>query len=355
MLMIATLTYTCLIASGICLAPPAEPSLSRYEFEQVEMAVPVRLVLYASDRETAAAAANAAFARIHRLGAVMSDYDESSELRRLCTTAGEDRAVAVSEDLWRVLVCAQEISGRCEGAFDVTVGPIVRLWRQARRLHELPSAERLRAARQLVGYRNIRLDAEHRTVELLRPGMRLDLGGIAKGYAVAEALEILKKKGVPRALVEAGGDIALGDRPPGKPGWRIGIAPPDPKSPPRFYLGLSSTAVSTSGDMWQYVEIGGKRYSHVVDPRTGRALTDHCHVTVIHADGATADALSKAVSVLGPQQGIKLIDETAGAAAFVVRAPAGKPQMFESKRWKELMAAQPRTTGEGEARMKDEG
>jgi thiamine biosynthesis lipoprotein len=329
--------------------------LSRYEFEQVEMAVPIRAVLYAADRETAAAAANAAFARIHRLNIVMSDYDETSELRRLCDTAGEGKAVAVSADLWRVLVCAQEISGRCDGAFDVTVGPVVRLWRQARRLHELPSSERLRAARQLVGYRNIRLDAEHRTVELLRPGMRLDLGGIAKGFAVAEALEILKKKGISRAMVEAGGDMALGDPPPGKPGWRIGIAPPDPKSPPRFSLWLSNTKVSTSGDMWQYVEIGGKRYSHVVDPRTGRALTDHCNVTVIHADGTTADALSKAVGVLGPQQGIKLIDETAGAAAFVVRAPAGGPQKFESKRWKELMAAQPNSTGDGRRGNKDEG
>jgi FAD:protein FMN transferase len=318
------------------LVPAGEPAPSRYEFEQVEMAVSMRLVLFAPDSEMAGKAAKVAFARIHDLNAIMSDYDETSELRRLCETAGKGVAVKVSDDLWRVLLRAQEISQRSEGAFDVTVGPVVRLWRQARRLQQLPSSDHLREARELVDYRNVRLDPLNRTVELLKPGMRLDLGGIAKGYAAAEALAVLKAKGISRVMVEAGGDMALGEPPPDRPGWRIGIAPADPQSPPRFYLWLSNTAVSTSGDMVQFVEIDGKRYSHVVDPRTGLGLTDRCHATVIHPDGMTADALSKAVGVLGPEKGIRLIDETPGAAALIIRSSEGKPETTESRRWKEI-------------------
>lgn len=318
---------------------PDLQALSRHEFEQVEMSVPIRVVLYAPDKETAGAAAKMVFDRFRALNAVMSDYDETSELRRLCDTAGQGKAVKVSDDLWRVLARAQEIAKLSDGAFDVTIGPLVRRWRQARRLHELPSAEHIRTAKETVGYRHIRLDPERRTVELLKPNMRLDLGGIAKGFAVGEALKLLKEKGLTRVMIYAGGDVGLGDPPPDKPGWRIGIAPPEPDKPPRLYLWLSNTAVATSGDAWQFVVIGGKRYSHVVDPRTGIGLTDHNTVTVVMPDSTTADAITKAVAILGSEKGLKLIDETPGAAAFVVRYVDGKEQTFESKRWKALVSS----------------
>jgi len=317
-------------------APSAEPALTRFEFAQTEMAVPVKLVFYAPDDAIATRAARAAFAKLHDLNGALSDYDPESELRKLCDTSGGGKAVPVSGDLWRVVEKAQEISRQSEGAFDVTVGPVVRLWRRARRLKQLPSPERLHAALTLVDYRQIRLDPQRQAVELIKPGVRLDLGGIAKGYALAEALAVLRKNGVNRALVEAGGDLALGDPPPERPGWRIGIAPPGPNGPPRLYLTAANTAVAASGDMYQFVEIGGKRYSHIVDPRTGLGLTDQSTVTVVAPDGATADALATAVSVLGPEKGLKLIDATPGAAAYIVRAPGDKVETFESKRWKEL-------------------
>ena len=320
---------------------PGEPELIRFQFASMQMAAPVRIVLYAPDSETANAAAEAAFARIHQLNGILSDYDPKSELRRLCATAGQGKAVRVSEELWNVLLHADTLAKRSGGAFDVTIGPVVRLWRRARRGKRIPLPDVLSEHRKLLGHDLVRFDPRRRTVELLKPGMQLDLGGIAKGYAVDEALAVLGQHGVTRALVDAGGDIGLGDPPPDKPGWLIGIAPLEPDAPPRRHLWLSRVAVATSGDAWQYVEIDGRRYSHLVDPRTGMGLTDHSNVTVIAPDGIMADALASAVSVLGPEKGLKLIDQTRGAAALIVRTPQGKLQTYQSCRWERFPAALP--------------
>jgi len=311
-------------------------TMNRFEFTQTEMAVPIRIVLHAADDTTAAEAARAAFARFHELNALLSDYDPQSELRRLCDTSSEGNPVRVSGDLWRVLARAIELSERSEGAFDVTVGPVVRLWRNARRTKELPSPKSLQAALSRVGYRSVRLHPEQQAVELLRPKMRLDLGGIAKGYAVDEAIRALRKRGITRMMVAAGGNIGLGDPPPGKPGWRIGIAPPDAHSPARQYLWLSRVAISTSGDLWQYAVIDGVRYSHLIDPRTGMALTDHSSVTVVGPDGLSTDGLSSAVAVLGPEKGLKLVENTPGAAAMIVRVMGGEERTYQSRKWREL-------------------
>ena len=330
------------LLAGMSAAVLGEPSAGqaaprRFEFTQIEMAVTVKLVLYYPDANAATLAAKDAFSRIHALNGILSDYDETSELRRLCDTAGEGKAIHVSAELWKVLEHAQAVSRRSDGAFDVTVGPVVRLWRRARRQKELPSPQVLRQAEELVGYKFVRLDAVHQAVELLKKGMRLDLGGIAKGYAMDEGLAVLQRHGITQALVEAGGDMRLGDPPPGRAGWRVGIPPlDDPHGEPLSYLELSRVAVSTSGDVVQYVEIGGKRYSHIVDPRTGMALTDHCRVMVVGPTGMAADAITKAVGVLGPEKGLKLIDDMPGMAAMVTRAPKGRIEHYESSRWKDL-------------------
>jgi thiamine biosynthesis lipoprotein len=313
-----------------------QPDLKRFEFTQVEMAVAMRIVVYAPDRAKAKQATDAAFARIHALNGIMSDYEPQSELMRLCARGKPGNPVAVSRDLWRVLSRAQRVAEQSDGAFDITVGPVVRLWRRARRQHELPSPERLAEARKLVGYRLVHLIPEGHKVELLKPGMLLDLGGIAKGDACDQALAVLEKQAIPRAMIEAGGDVVLGDPPPGKPGWIVGVCSPTTDSPPARYLTLARVAVDTSGDAFQYVEIGGRRYSHVIDPRTGMGLTDGAKVTVVAPNGLAGDPLTKVVLVLGPQRGLKLIDETPGAAAWLLRAPVGKVSTFESSRWDRL-------------------
>ncbi|HAK95340.1 MAG TPA: FAD:protein FMN transferase [Planctomycetes bacterium] len=309
-------------------------ALRRFEFSRTVMAAPMNLVLYAADPEVASRAAEAAFARARALDAIMSDYDPASELSRLSAAAGGG-FVALSDDLWRVLVRSQELSAATEGAFDVTIGPCVALWRRARRSRELPAAEELAAARARCGHRLLVLDVERRSARLDRSGMRLDLGAIAKGYAAQEALFAIEKLGVARALVDMGGDLALGDPPPGARGWRIGVAPLR-DGVPSLYLWLSRCAAATSGDVHRFVEIEGRRYSHVLDPRTGVGLTDRSCVTVVAPDAAAADALATAVSVLGPERGLALLDGKAGAAGRVVRVVDGAEEIRESARWKTL-------------------
>jgi thiamine biosynthesis lipoprotein len=278
-----------------------------------------KIILYAPSEAEAGRAAKAAFERIVVLDGMMSDYRPTSELMQLCQKAG-GASVHVSEPLFYVLARAQEVSRLSGGAFDVTVGPVVRLWRRARKTEQLPDPQKLARARALVGYQNIRLDEKNRTVQLLKPGMQVDLGGIAKGYSADEALRVLEEYGVARALVAAGGDIAVSGPPPDAEGWKIGIAPlEDPNAKPSRYLLLHDAAVSTSGDAEQYVEINGKRYSHIVDPRTGMGLVGRESVTVVAQHGIMADSLTKVVSVLGPVRGLAILESLDGVAALVVR------------------------------------
>jgi thiamine biosynthesis lipoprotein len=293
-----------------------DPELTRFESIEPHMGTQVRIVLYAPDEVAAKQASRAAFQRIADLNRIMSDYLADSELMRLCKQAGGP-PVPVSPDLFAVLARAAETSRITDGNFDVTVGPVVRLWRRSRRSQLLPDEKELTAAKALVDYRMVVLDPVARTVRLAKPGMMLDLGGIAKGYAAEAAQVVLKRFGVARALVAAGGDIAVSGPPPGKAGWEVGIAraPGEPTDGPT--LVLHDCGVSTSGDAEQYVEIGGKRYSHIVDPRTGLGLTDSWQVTVIAPGATTSDGMTKVLCVLGPDRGLKAIAGLAVSARLV--------------------------------------
>lgn len=319
-------------------AAPAGNRLERHEFTQMHMGMPFKLALYAPDEAAANAAAKAAFARIKQLNGIMSDYEPESELMRLCQTAGQGRAVAVSRDLFRVLTRAQALSERSAGAFDVSVGPLVKLWRKARRTRQMPAPEQVAAARRLVDYRAIQLDPKAGTVELKLPGMQLDLGGIAVGYAIDEALQLLRDRGIERALLDGSGDIGVSEAPPDSDGWRIGVAPLEPDAEPSCFLILKNAAVTTSGDAWQFVEIGGQRYSHIVDPSTGIGLVDRMSVTIVASDCTAADSYATAACVLGTERGLKLIEDTPGAAAIIVRVKGGRAETHESSRLKGYLA-----------------
>jgi len=289
------------------------------------MGVDVQLTLYAATETTANDAARRAFRRIAELERVFSDYDPDSEAMRLCRLAQPNEFQPVSDDLFTVLSAAQDLAQRSNGAFDVTIGPVVKLWRRARRRQELPEAAVLAEARALVGYRQIRLDPSTRSVSLARTGLQLDFGGIAKGYAAQEAVAALKAAGCSSALVAVAGDIVAGDPPPDAPGWKVGVASANRADAPPFrWLCLANAAVSTSGDAFQHVVIDGVRYSHIVDPRTGLGLTRLCGATVISGNGMTADSLATAAILLGPREGARLIQETPGAAALIVCDSEGR-------------------------------
>ncbi len=293
--------------------------LERFRFTEPHMGTRVTITVYAPGEEPARAGVDRAFARIRELNSILSDYDEESELMRL-SRQPPGTPVAVGDDLLAVLARAGAISVLTGGAFDITVGPLARLWREARASATLPDPEMIERARRATGYRKLCIDREAGTVTLLAEGMRLDPGGIGKGYAADAALAVLRETGLSQALVAVGGDLAIGDPPPGARGWRVGIAPGGGTGnagvSPRL---LANTAVSTSGDAEQFVEIEGIRYSHILDPRTGLGLTGRMAVTVIAPDAATADALATAISVMGSLEGLALVEFLPGIEALILR------------------------------------
>jgi FAD:protein FMN transferase len=292
--------------------PDAPHPLQRFEFAQPHMGTTFRVVLYAGDAALAARASDAAFARIADLDRRLSDYRDDSELM-IASRDATSRPVPLSPDVFDVLQAAQALARRTGGAFDVTAGPLTRAWRRARRIGERPSEAELSAARAATGYRLLRLDARDRSMRLAREGMRLDVGGIGKGYAADRALEVLAAHGIPRAMVAAGGDVRAGAAPPGAPGWRVAVAPLGTERPVEALL-LVDAAASTSGDAEQWVEIGGVRYSHMIDPRSGEPLTGRRSVTVVARDATTSDMLATAAGVLGPEGGGRLVEETGQAS-----------------------------------------
>ncbi len=291
---------------------PGEPVVParRFEFARVEMGTLFRVILYSEDQSQALKASNRAFERIAQLDAMLSDYRPDSELSRLCDKDVE-RPQVVSHELFHLLQLSVELSRRTGGRFDVTVKPLSDLWRKARQEGKLPGHDELENRRRLVGYRDLLLNPWTNSVRFRKAGMRLDLGAIAKGHAADEALRVLREHGIERALVEAGGDVRAGRPPPHQGGWRVAI------EGGRGRLLLNEQAVATSGDDYQFLEVNGKRYSHILDPTTGIGLTTRRLVTVVALDATTADALATALSVCDIGTGLRLVDETPGAAARI--------------------------------------
>jgi thiamine biosynthesis lipoprotein len=297
-----TLRAAFLLALWGCILPEPVP-LARFEFMESHMGTLCRVVLYAEGPEKAREASAAAFRELAATNDRMSDYKESSELSLLCRMSGQGPQ-HVTDPLWEVLSASRKYSEMSGGAFDVTVGPLVKLWRRARKEKRLPSAAEIEEAKSRSGYALLALDASRRTAELRKAGMQLDLGAIAKGYGCDRALAAMAAMGIRHAFVDTGGGMALGDPPPGKPGWRIQVGEEN-----SGLLILSRCGVATSGDTEQFVELEGRRYSHIVDPKTGVGLVDSPAVTVVAPDGLSADALATALSVMGREHGLKLAED----------------------------------------------
>lgn len=271
------------------------------------------------DEEALTAAVEAAFSRMADLEKALSRHDPESELSSLNKAAGGE-PVRTSRDLWRALMLAKDAWKTSKGAFDPTVGPLIGLWIAAAKNDKLPTPRQIDGARRKLGFGTVTLDDG--TVQL-KQGMSIDLGGIAKGFIVDEAVARLKEKGVTNGLVEAGGDLfAFGTR-PGGARWRVGVQDPaagkDVTGQLVATLAVSDKGITTSGHYRRFSEIEGRRTSHILDPRTGRPVPmGLLSVTVVAPTAAQADGLSTAVAVLGPEQGLALIEGLPGVEAYLV-------------------------------------
>jgi len=280
-------------------------ALERCEFSQPAMGTLFRITCYADSQAQAQGAAETAFQRVQALNAICSDYLPDSELIRLCRV-GE---LVVSPDLLDVIQRSLDFAKVSNGAFDITVGHYANLWRRAKRKGTLPTPDKLAKAKALTGWQYVQLDPKTKRIILAKPGMQLDLGGIAKGYAADEALKVLKARGIASAVVAASGDLAIGDAPPGEQGWEVKLRTFEaPEATDKLTtLRLKNCGVSTSGDLHQFIEIGGQRYSHIIDPSTGLGLTERRACSVIAPDCTTSDALATALCVLGVDRGMALL------------------------------------------------
>lgn len=330
-------------------ATEPKSELKRFEFEAIRMGVPWGITLYATSEEYANNASKNAFDRIREMDRMMSDYDPRSELSKLCETSSPGNPVVVSEELFLVLMTAQKLSKETDGAFDVTVGPIVKLWRRARRKKVFPDNDRLKDAMSKAGYQKIVLDECKKSVELQTAGMRIDLGGIAKGYAADEAGRVLRRLGVSQYIIDGGGDLLVGDPLPNKKHWVIAVEGPDvnlandskaSKLKETNRVLIANAAIATSGDTYKFFEIDGKRYSHLVNPKTGLGLTTRSQVTVIAPTDMEADALASALSVLGPEKGLALIRDKKNVAAqiTVVLPDSEELKTYTTKNFNQFLA-----------------
>ncbi len=260
------------------------------------MGTEFRIVFYTSDETLANDAAAAAFRRIDELEQIFSDYIPGSEVSRLSATAGTGEKVLVGDDLWKVLSFSQRVAKQTKGVFDVTAGALTKLWRRAFRHKKMPGEKDVELALKTVGYKKVKLFKKQQ-VQLMAPGTLLDFGGVAKGYAVDKAMTVLKQHRINAAMIDGGGDIAVSDPPPGKPGWAIErmVYKAGELDSQMFFL--SNKAIATSGDTYRYLEWQGKRYSHILDPRTGMGITTRQIVTVVAPTCMQADAWATAMSV----------------------------------------------------------
>ena len=287
-----------------------------------------RVVVIARSERAAQRCIDAAFDVQNRIEALMSDYRDDSELSKVNRLAAQE-PVAVSEMTFEILQKAVHFSELSEGAFDVTVGPLVDLWHKAGATDVPPTEEALAEARRTVGYHKLVLDEKNRTVRFAVEGMRVDLGGIGKGYAADKAVEVMKERGALGGLVAVAGDIRCFGRPPrGQQQWRIGVQDPNVArddlgpSKPLMVLALTSEGVSTSGDYRRFVRVQGRKQSHIMDPGTGKGANKLISDTIIAPDATTSDTLSTAVNVLGLEKGLALIERIPGTEAILI--PAGQ-------------------------------
>ncbi|WP_025762483.1 FAD:protein FMN transferase [Dyadobacter tibetensis] len=283
---------------------PVQAQDQRYIYEKGMMGSPFVLTFYAPNEALAKTAADSVFRRIQQLNDSLSDYRDGSEINKLSATSGSDKWVKVSPDLYKIMEISQRFSRQTKGAFDATLGPVVQVWRRAVRKEYMPAHEDIQTTLARTGYKKVLMEPKSQRIKLVQKGMRLDIGGLGKGFAADEGMLVFRHFGIDAVLIDAGGKLAIGNPPPGDKGWNIQI------STGRDSVGavvLSNVGVATSGPTYRFLEINGKKYSHILDPKTGVGLLFNVRTTVISPNATDADVLATAFSVTGIRKGKRLV------------------------------------------------
>jgi len=315
----------CLVAAALYYSSGSGKQVELDSGHRMVMGTFARVVVIAKDTDTAGKCIESAFTQINKVDDLMSDYKSDSEISRV-NRDGFKKAVKLSQSTYEVLQRSIEFSKRTGGAFDVTIGPLVELFRKAKDEQVLPNQDEIADAKSKVGFEKLKLDNENRTVQFAVEGMQLDLGGIAKGYAVDKAVEVMQTHGAIGGMVDLGGDIRCFGAPlKGRKHWVIGLQNPDAGKglagrEVLLKLKMTNGAIATSGDYQQFVLIEDKRYSHIINRKTGTSTEGLSSVTIIADNAANADALATAVSVMGAESGIELIEKVSGTEAILITA-----------------------------------
>ena len=297
------------------------------------------------DQSTAQTAADAALLEIQHIEALASTYRPDSEVSQL-SELRLGTARVLSTEIFTVLVRSLYYSNLTDGAFDITVGPLTKLWRTAVESDRLPTPEELAAALALVGYDKITLDSAKGTITLSQPGMSITLDAIVKGYAADLALEAIRQQGVRAALLDLGGDIVCFGAPPAQEFWRVGIQNPFKPAtvPMETYsdsllatIKLTDAAVATSGNYQRTFEVQGRAYSQIFDPRTGKPVEYAPSVTIIAPTAADADALATACSVLPVAEALKLINSIPHTEALLITGSQDAPAFHSSNGFRDYL------------------
>jgi thiamine biosynthesis lipoprotein len=291
-------------------------ALARYEGSRLSMACVYSIVAYGWDAASLPRIVDAALDEVDRIDRLMSHYKPESPLSRLNRTAAQG-PVVVEPELFDFIVECLRYSRDSGGAFDITVGPLMKAWGFFRGEGRIPPAPEIAELLTEVGYQHVIVDEEEQAVRFDRPGVELDLGGIAKGYAVDRAVDVLRRRGVAAALVSAGGSTVYGlATPPGRNGWEVSLQDPIDSRKVALRVLLKDRALSVSGTAEKSFEVGGVRYSHIMDPRTGRPVEGVLSVAVLAATGTAGDALDDALFVEGVRESREHLTRLPGTEAL---------------------------------------
>lgn len=289
------------------------------------------IIFYGTDSLHAKSIADNCFAIVDSLNEIYSDYLPNSELNKLCATAGSGQWVTVSPALFNLIQHSAKAWKLSKGSFDITVGPAVRLWRKARKENKFPNKDSVKLAMRSVGFQYVLIDSVNKRIQLTKENMQLDFGGIGQGYIGQKVMDFLFKQNIRTALIDVSGDIIAGDPPPGKKGWTIAVNVPESETQllDKEVL-VYNQSIITSGDVYQYLLHDGKKYSHIINPKTGYGVTNQRNVTVIAKEGTLADWFTKACTILSFKK-IKQLAKKLGAEYLIGTIEKGEIKFYQSR------------------------